>query len=165
MFGLVSASLSELTQEERDRYQAVYCGICRKIGKQDGQLCRIGLSYDMAFLAILLMSLYEPEDAKNETVCIRHPRRKQGWLDNEYIRYAARMNVALACYNARDDWQDEKKLSALALSRVFGKNEAQISEEYPRQCTAIADSIRELSELEKAKWNRRTCRPWPGSPG
>ena len=56
MFGLVSASLEELTQQERDRYKAVYCGICRSIGHQDGQTCRLGLSYDMAFLALLLMS-------------------------------------------------------------------------------------------------------------
>ena len=150
MFGLVAASLTELTQEEKDRYQAVYCGICRKIGKQDGQLCRLGLSYDMAFLALTLMSLYEPEEERNQNICVRHPGKKQGWLDNEYIRYAARMNVALACYNARDDWQDEKSLSALALSKVFGKNEDKIAEEYPRQCAAIADSIRELSTLEMA---------------
>lgn len=150
MFGLVTASLSELTQEEKDRYQAVYCGICKGIGRQDGQMCRLGLSYDMAFLALVLMSLYEPEDVTNETGCARHPRKKQGWIDNEYIRYASRMNVALACYNARDDWQDEKKLFAWAMAKVFGRNEETIAAKYPRQCAAIADSIRELSALERA---------------
>lgn len=150
MFGLVSASLSELKQEEKDRYQAVYCGICRQIGKQDGALCRLGLSYDMAFLALLLMSLYEPEETILNETCVRHPGRKQGWMDNEYIRYAARMNVALACYDARDDWQDEKSLSALALAKIFGRNEAEIAREYPRQCKAIACSIAKLSELEQA---------------
>ena len=29
MFGLVTASLSELSPEEKTRYQAVYCGICQ----------------------------------------------------------------------------------------------------------------------------------------
>ena len=150
MFGLVAASIGELSQEERDRYRCVYCGICRRIGAEDGQSCRLGLSYDMAFLALMLMSLYEPEEEKSEARCIRHPGKKQPFVDNEYIRYAARMNVALACYNARDDWQDEKSLSALAMSKVFGRNEAAIGSEYPRQCAAIASSIRELSKLEKA---------------
>ncbi len=57
MFGLVTASPKELTQEEKIRYGAVYCGICREIRNSDGQVCRLGLQYDMAFLALLLMSL------------------------------------------------------------------------------------------------------------
>lgn len=34
------------------------------------------------------------------------------WVDNEYIRYAADMNVALGYYNCLDDWQDDGKRSA-----------------------------------------------------
>lgn len=149
MFGLVSASLEELTRQERDRYSAVYCGICRRIGAQDGQLCRLGLSYDMAFLALLHMSLYEPEEAQNASFCVRHPVKRHPWIDNEAVRYAARMNVALACHNARDDWQDEKRPAAWALSKVFGRNLAQIETEYPRQCAAIVRSLESLSALER----------------
>ena len=31
MFGYVTASLKELAEEERKRYNAVYCGICRQM--------------------------------------------------------------------------------------------------------------------------------------
>ena len=62
MFGFVIASLEELSEEQKNRYQSVYCSICRAIREADGQLCRLGLSYDMAFLALLLMSLYEPDE-------------------------------------------------------------------------------------------------------
>lgn len=150
MFGLVSASLDELTKEERDRYSAVYCGICRRIGEQDGQACRLGLSYDMAFLALLHMSLYEPEEQQGASFCVRHPVKRHPWTDNEMIRYAARMNVALACYNARDDWQDEKNPSAWVLSKVFGRNLEDIQKQYPRQCAAIESALAELSALEQA---------------
>ena len=149
MFGYVMASAEELSQAEKDRYEAVYCGICRQIKYQDGQLCRVSLSYDMAFLALLHMSLYEPEDASGDSVCVRHPMKKKHWVDNEYIRYAARMNVALACYNARDDWEDDRKLSAKALEKIFARNEDKIIAAYPRQCKAIDECIRELSRLEK----------------
>lgn len=149
MFGLVTASVSELSGEQKKRYEAVYCGICRGIRDSSGQLCRLGLRYDMAFLALLLMSLYEPEDAGGDNACLLHPIKKRAWLDNEYIRYAAQMNVALACYNARDDWQDEHKLSAKALSAIFGGHIAEITAAYPRQCAAIEECIRELSRLEK----------------
>ena len=149
MFGFVVASLEELNAEQKTRYQSVYCGICRAIREADGQLCRLGLSYDMAFLALLLMSLYEPDEENGRGRCIAHPAKARPWTDNEYIRYAARMNVALAAYKARDDWDDDGKYSAKLLATIFGRHEAEISAAYPRQCTAIESCIRRLSALEK----------------
>ena len=150
MFGFVIASLEELSEAEKNRYQAVYCGICRAIRSSDGQLCRLGLSYDMAFLALLLMSLYEPQETNGLGRCIAHPAKRRPWTDNEYIRYAARMNVALAANKARDDWSDDGKTSAKLMAKVFGRHEAAIAAEFPRQCAAIADCITRLSALERA---------------
>jgi hypothetical protein len=62
MFGYVTANIKELTKQQQTRYNAVYCGICRQIREQSGQMSRLALSFDMAFLALLLMSLYEPEE-------------------------------------------------------------------------------------------------------
>ena len=151
MFGFVIASLEELSEEQKNRYQSVYCGICRAIRDADGQLCRLGLSYDMVFLALLLMSLYEPDEENGRGRCIAHPGKRRPWTDNEYIRYAARMNVALAAYKARDDWQDDGKYSAKLLATIFGRHEAEIAAAYPRQCAAIESCIRRLSALEKAQ--------------
>ena len=150
MFGFVTASYSELTKAEKDRYGAVYCGICRQIRLRSSQTARLGLSYDMAFLALLLTGLYEPDERRGEGRCIAHPAKARPWAENEYIRYAARMNVALACYKARDDWDDDGKFSAKLLAKLFGRHEGEIAARYPRQCAAIADCIRELSALEKA---------------
>ena len=149
MFGYVGASWKELTKQQQDRYGAVYCGICRRIKRQSGNVSRLCLSYDMAFLVLLLMSLYEPEEDTGPNACLLHPIKKRPWVDNPYIRYAADMNVALAYYNALDDWQDDKKLSAKMLSATFGKHYPQIETRYPRQCAAIAGCIAKLSALEK----------------
>ena len=149
MFGYVTANGKELTKLQEKRYNAVYCGICRQIRLQSSGLSRLGLSYDMAFLALLLMSLYEPEEETGTRPCGIHPLRPKSWIDNEYIRYAADMNVALAYYNTADDWQDDKKLSAKVLSGVFGKSYDRIAEAYPRQCGAIGQCISQLSRLEK----------------
>ena len=149
MFGYVTANLPELTKQQKDRYGAVYCGICRGIRNQSGQLARLGLSYDMAFLALLLMSLYEPEEASGENICIAHPFAKRGWVDNEYVRYAADLNVALAYYNLLDDWQDEGKRSAKLLADMYEKQLPAIEEKWPRQCEAIRNCIAQLNALEK----------------
>ncbi len=150
LFGFVSANITELTKEERKRYNAVYCGICRGIREQSSSAARLGLSYDMAFLALLLMSLYEPEEESGEKACAMHPIRKRPWIDNKYIQYAADMNVVLGYYNFLDDWEDDHKYSAKLLAGQFGKHLSEIEQRYPRQCSAIAVCIRQLSELEKA---------------
>ena len=150
MFGYVTASVKELTPEQKRRYNAVYCGICRRIRVQSSQIARLGLSYDMAFLALLLMSLYEPEEDSGDRACVLHPVKPKPWIDNKFIRYAADMNVALAYYNFLDDWQDDGKITAKWMAEAFGKQYDAIEEQYPRQCGAIRESIRRLSELEKA---------------
>lgn len=149
MFGFVAANVGELTEEEKRRYNSVYCGICRNIRDRSSQLSRLGLSYDMAFLALLLMSLYEPEETSGDKACALHPIRHRPWISNEYTAYAADMNVALGYYNALDDWKDDKKLSARAVMGIFGKHCPEIEARYPRQCSAIASCIEALSALEK----------------
>ena len=150
MFGYVTASLRELTKEQQRRYGAVYCGICRRIRTQSGQLARLGLSYDMAFLAMLLMSLYEPEECGGKNGCALHPITRRDWIDNDFVRYAADMNVALAYYNCLDDWQDDGKRSAKWLAEAYEKHLPDIEARWPRQCRAIQSGIEALSALEKA---------------
>ena len=149
MFGFVTANIRELTKAQNARYNAVYCGICRGIRDCSGQLARLGLRYDMAFLALLLVSLYEPEETGGSHACALHPIGKKPWTDNVYIRYAADMNVALAYHKAADDWQDDKKLSSKWQQKVFGREYARIRDQYPRQCDTMEESIRQLSRLEK----------------
>lgn len=149
MFGYVTASMGELTREQQKRYSAVYCGICRQIRLRSSQTARLGLSYDMAFLALLLMSLYEPEESAGKKACALHPVKPRPWVDNEYIRYAADMNVALARYQTLDDWNDDKKLSAGVLTGIFARSLPAIEERFPRQCRAIRGCIEELSRLER----------------
>ena len=149
MFGYVTANMKELSKEQRFRYNAVYCGICRQIRDRASQTARLGLSYDMAFLALLLMSLYEPEESSGNRACMLHPFQKRSWLDNEYIRYAADMNVALAYYNAQDDAEDDGSLLAKGMMSVLGKGLSDIRERYPRQCEAMECCIHDLHRLEK----------------
>ncbi len=148
VFGFVTASLKELTENQQKRYNTVYCGICRQIRLRAGQSARLGLSYDMAFLALLLMSLYEPEEQSGARACSLHPVKPKPWVDNEYIQYAADMNVLLAYYKAVDDCNDDHSLKAAMQARMFGKNCKDIAERYPRQSKAIVDCIGEISRLE-----------------
>jgi hypothetical protein len=149
LFGYVTASIGELTKEEKQRYNAVYCGICRQIRLRSSSLARLGLSYDMAFLALLHMSLYEPEETSGKRACGLHPLRPRPWVDNEYIAYCADMNVALAHYSFLDDYADEGSRTALLLANRFGKGLEEIEARWPRQCESIRTCLTQLSTLEQ----------------
>ena len=148
MFGFVTANYRELTPQQRDRYGGVYCGICRQIRDRSGNTARLGLHYDMAFLALLLMSLYEPEEQQGKNNCIMHPIRRRPWVDNTFVGYAADMNVALCYYKCLDDWMDDGKQSAKLMANLLQKPLAAIEQRYPRQCGAIRQSIERMSALE-----------------
>ncbi len=149
MFGYVNASIKELTKEQQTRYSAVYCGLCRNIRSVAGQVARLSLSYDMTFLALLLMSLYEPEDTSGSNACKLHPIKKRPWVDSPIIGYCAEMNVALAYYNCLDNWQDGHSRRAKAMAGKLEPSLAQIETNWPRQCTAIRTCIEDLSRLER----------------
>lgn len=149
MFGYVTANLIELTKPQQRRYGQVYCGICRRIREQSGELARLGLSYDMAFLSLLLMSLYEPEERQGADRCLIHPLIRRPWTDNDFVRYAADMNVVLAYYNCLDDWQDDGKKTARAMARRLEGSLPQMEARYPRQCKAVRESLERLDALEK----------------
>lgn len=149
MFGYVTANMKELTDPEQQRYNSVYCGICRRLRMGANAAARLGLSYDMAFLALLLMSLYEPEEQHGDRACKLHPIRPHAWVDNPYIAYAADMNMALGYYKALDDVADDHSLSAKAMAAVYAKRLPDIQKKYPRQCDAISHCIARLRALEQ----------------
>ena len=148
MFGFVTANGSELTKEQKNRYSGVYCGICRQIRSRCSQLARLGLSYDMAFLALLLMSLYEPQEQWGDRACLLHPVKPRSWVDNEYVRYAADMNVALNYYKCLDDWHDDKSHAAKLMANHLQPHMEALEAQYPRQCGSIKSCIEALSRLE-----------------
>lgn len=149
MFGFVMADIQALTEQEQTRYYSVYCGICRRIRVQSSNLARLGLRYDMAFLALLLMSLYEPEEERGERACMLHPVKPRPWVNNPYVEYCADMNVALGYYKGLDDQADGSRLSGKAAQALFGGSMDAVFQRYPRQCEAIRSAIAELSRLEQ----------------
>lgn len=151
MFGFVTANFDELTPEQKARYSAVYCGICRQIHLRASNLSRLVLSYDTAFLALLLMSLYEPEETPGQENCISHPFKKHGFTENEFIDYAADMNVALAYHQCRDDWNDDKNLPKAAMAKLLRPHYEEIRARSPRQCKAMEACMAQLADMERRK--------------
>ena len=120
MFGYIKPYRPELKIREAEDYKAVYCGLCKELGRSYGFFARMTLSYDFAFMAMLFMSLDENACPSFEKCsCIAHPFRKQcRCTKNEALSLAAKAAMILTYYKVKDDLSDKgflNKAKALLL--------------------------------------------------
>lgn len=87
MFGYVRAVTSVLSPEDAQRYEAVYCGLCRTLGNRYGKTAQLILNYDFVFLALLLA---KPEGEGtfpcSPAPCTPGGRRPAGWAAQRWTR-------------------------------------------------------------------------------
>lgn len=153
MFGYIRPLECELKVREQTLYRAYYCGLCKCIGKRYALPARLALSYDCAFLAILLAAMAGGEERCAFFRCGVKPQRGKQLIapDSEALDYAADVNVLLGYHQQRDGWTDEKRLSALsaaALIKGAAKKAARIR---PELAGRIAAGLSELMEIEKRR--------------
>lgn len=114
MFGYVRPFKPELKINEFDTYKGIYCGLCKELGREYGQLFRLTLSYDFAFLAMLSLSVHESGVRFQRQTCIAHPFRKKPCLrccgDLSFVAACA---VAMLYYKWRDNLTDSFFLKRL----------------------------------------------------
>lgn len=149
MFGYIAVDRRQLDEEEKARYQAVYCGLCRVLDERHGKRGRSTLTFDMTFLSMLLSSLYEPEETAGIQRCPVHPVHKMPYVTTSIAEYAADMNVILAYYKALDDWNDDHSLPAKGMLQLLEKSKEEIRIRWPRQCQAIAEGLAKLGKMEQ----------------
>ncbi|MBQ6075236.1 MAG: hypothetical protein IJK86_03690 [Lachnospiraceae bacterium] len=149
MFGYITIARPELKIRDEESYRAFYCGLCRALKKRHGVTGQSTLSYDMTFVVLLLSALYEPPTEADSVWCPVHPKGRHAIVRNRFLDYGADMNLLLAYYNLRDDWADDKKLSARALSGLMKKHAEQVVRDYPRQGKAVRDYLAAVAEIER----------------
>lgn len=149
MFGTLVVDSDTLAPEEKKRYQALYCGLCRQLGEEYGKAGRSTLTFDMTFLAILLSSVYRQEETQGVQRCPVQPLRRQHYVMTDATRYAADLNLVLAHYKHLDDWHDDGNTVALAKSKLLQERVEHAQSNWPRQCGVIADCLAQIGEMEK----------------
>lgn len=149
MFGIVTASLSCVTDEEKARYQALYCGLCRTLKDRYGQVSRSVLTYDLTFYIMLCNSLHEPPEQTGAAHCVTHPVRKMPYARSIWSDYAADLAVALAYHKLLDDWHDEHSKKARAAQALLARAYKKAQDAIPAQCAAIEASIARTTAIER----------------
>ena len=151
MLGYVQIFKPDLKVREYEIYMGYYCGVCKYIGKEYGQLPRMALSYDAAFLALLLACVDEEPDAPVQEHCVAHHIKNKTIIRNSAIEYAGDVMLILAWYKMLDDAHDEGKVYAKASVRLLKRLHKKLHKKYPELCDGIEINLAKLTGLEEAK--------------
>ena len=151
MFGYVLPSQQKLTEEDKGRFSATYCGLCRTLGQRYGTAARMILNYDFTFLALLLAGPQEGE--KEHRACMAHPiHGRDSYPANAALELAADCSVILAWWQLQDAVADHGALGAVkyrAAAAALAPAYRKARTHRPRFDTAVAEQLRQLAALER----------------
>ena len=148
MFGIAVARLDQVSVAEKERYQALYCGLCRTLKEHYGQVSRAVLSYDLTFYLMLANSLFEPPEISGSASCITHPTKQMPYILCRATPYAADLSVALAYHKCLDDIQDEGSLTARAARVALQSSYARAQKRIPEECFYLEEAMARIRQIE-----------------
>ena len=152
MFGYVRPCKEELKVKDYEQFRAVYCGLCKALGRSANQLTRLGLNYDFTFLALLLMALDEEEPRLAKESCLANPFRKKAvFATNKHLEYAADMTNIFTYLKLVDDWQDERSIKALLAIPVYYFPVRIGRKRYEDKYNHYRELLQELAALESSQ--------------
>ena len=153
MLGYIRTDAPELRLRDSECYRAIYCGLCRQMGKCTGQCSRLSLSYDFAFLAAFRMSLTNETMELQKKRCLVHPLKKRNTATNSpALAFCADASAILTYHKCRDDVDDErgwKKLRARVALEFFSSAYRRAKRRYPALNDKIHSLLQELRQYEK----------------
>ncbi len=152
MFGYIKADKPEMKIKEFEIYKAVYCSLCKELGKSYGLLARFTLSYDFTFLALLNMSLNSGRCDFEHKRCTFNPLKKCNYCkENNDLKMPSAAAMIMLYYKLLDNVEDEKGIKKfgfyLALP-IFKGAYKKAKRDYPQLNEIISCYINEQSKLE-----------------
>ena len=148
MFGYISPDRPYLFIKDETLYKALYCGVCKSIGAECGQMARSALTYDMAFMSALLHNIRGDDVKIVRRRCAVHPIRRRPMTETDDVtRLLACVNTVLAYYKLTDDKADGDKRGALRF--LYNKGYKRALKKYPNVVDIVSEQMRAQAELEK----------------
>jgi len=149
VFGFINIYKDELKIKEYDLFRSYYCGLCKALGKRYSQVVRLGLSYDMTFLAILADSLNDKAPKVSKEGCIKKRGKRNFCIENPSINFSADASVILAYHKLKDDLKDNHSIKAFAGIIAYYSSFKKASKKHPDMSLMIANNLKKLSEYEE----------------
>ena len=149
MIGYVRINKMDLTFREFDYYKGYYCGLCKYLKENHGEVSRLSLNYDITFLIVILTALYKLDSDITYERCIANPLKKKMRIVNEITEYAASMNILLSYYKLEDNLYDDNGIKDKLAYELYKGKLKKAYEKYPQKAEYIKQQLGNLRELEK----------------
>lgn len=150
MFGYVRADTPYLFIKDDALYRAMYCGVCKGIAETCGHSARIGLSYDVTFLSVLLHNIAGVDVTIEKQHCLTHCIRSRQMANvDEMTRTIGALNTLLAYYKYTDDIEDGD--GGRGKRAFFKKGFKRAKKKYPELEKIVRVNLAAQAKLEKAK--------------
>lgn len=124
MFGYVKPNKSELKIKDYETYKALYCSLCKTLGKEYGLIARNLLTYDAVFYILIRKTVFQNNsDCAYSGVCKFNPLKKCNYINQDtYLSQASALSVIMFYYKIKDNIADgsffKKTLSFLILPYI-----------------------------------------------
>lgn len=156
MIGYVRLYKPEMKIKHYEEYRAVYCSLCRVLGKRYGLIARLTLSYDFTFFAVLQMSVSGMRSCFEQKRCPFNPLKKCNFCaDNtKALEYAADVSMLTVYYKIIDNLNDEgffKKLGMRIIQPIFWRYYKKAVKYAPEADRIISQSMQRQKKIEESK--------------
>ncbi len=153
MFGYIRASKPEMRIKEFELYKAVYCSLCKEMGKTYGIFSRFTLSYDFTFYALLNMALKADVCDITRKACTCNPLKKCQYLsDLNDMKMPAAASMILCYFKLMDNISDEKgvkKIKYLLVKPFIASAYKKAAKIYPSLDAVAKSYIENQNQIEK----------------
>lgn len=153
MFGYIKICKPEMRIRDYESYRAVYCSLCKELGRRFGILARFTLNYDNAFLAVLKMSLSDEQPCFQKCRCGFNPFVKCCKCGNgqKEISFAANTAMIMIYYKVKDNLHDDTFLHKIPMWLLYpfvSYAHKKASRRYPDVEQAVSRYIKAQTEVE-----------------
>ena len=108
MFGYITIDKSEMLVKDYEAYKAIYCTLCKQLGKDYSVFSRFILNYDCTFYALTALALSDDCPGLSSSRCRFNPFKKCNYLknDSKALSMATALTVVTFYYKLVDNIAD-----------------------------------------------------------
>ncbi|HPD02698.1 MAG TPA: DUF5685 family protein [Eubacteriales bacterium] len=149
MFGYVIPDKPNMLIKDWTAFRAVYCGLCKALGKTGAAATRFLTNYDSAFLAALIYAVTDTPFEAVPARCILSVKKKPIAKVDKILTAVADATVILGYFKLCDDVEDGEKSKA-PLKAALKRRMLRAKKRLPASEASVSQNYSRLRELEKS---------------
>ena len=155
MFGYVTIHKKEMKIKDYEMYKAVYCGLCKQLGKDYSFLTRFLLNYDCTFFSVFAMAAENTCPNIKKGRCVFNPTKRCNYCSdtNKIQSKSAALLVLMSYFKLLDNIGDSgffKKLIFTLIRPFFSSWKKKAKRNYPEYYDACEKMYIDQLTAEKS---------------